>query len=233
MEERREKAGEAPWRVGKPKRKMPAETQHNISEHRAELRRGSLWNIQEQCESRRLEGVMEGTAFLRRFLHHHFEDYYDHIQVISDITLEEIKMIGNEDQAIGVRQCRKLFNAPVLSDQIGYLLWTELRQGLTLDHAHDRRGEHGATDDRAHAWPMTAIAQEPRCTRSITSATSVAQERKRPEREQSDETMKKQEVTIETKELNIKAGGLRGGLKHRTAAIAGSFAASLSRGYSV
>ncbi|KAI0164015.1 hypothetical protein GGR57DRAFT_516353 [Xylariaceae sp. FL1272] len=87
---------------------------------------------------RRSQGVLDGEEYLGNFLQQHFEDHIDQIRIISAMTLAEIKMIGNEEnQAVGVSQCRRLFNAPVLNDQIGYLLWCELRQGEALDHTHD------------------------------------------------------------------------------------------------
>ncbi|KAH9907169.1 hypothetical protein F4778DRAFT_525701 [Xylariomycetidae sp. FL2044] len=89
-------------------------------------------------EFRHCVSVGEGEEFLKNFLRHHFEEYLDQIRVTCDLTLEEIKMIGNEeDKKSGVGQCRRLFNAPVLSDQVGYLLWCELRQGDALDHSHE------------------------------------------------------------------------------------------------
>ncbi|CAJ2504926.1 Uu.00g123200.m01.CDS01 [Anthostomella pinea] len=98
--------------------------------------------LAQECEFRHRESVQHGDEFLRDFLRCHFEQYLDHIRIISGQTLEEVKMIGNEkDQKLGVRQCRRLFNAPVLSDQIGYLLWCELRQGKALDHSHERQTE--------------------------------------------------------------------------------------------
>ncbi|KAI0009361.1 hypothetical protein F4779DRAFT_640554 [Xylariaceae sp. FL0662B] len=88
-------------------------------------------------ETRRRESVWDGREFLRDFLRTHFGEYLRHIQITSELTLDEIRMIGNEaDKKWGTRQCRRLFNAPVLSDSIGYLLWCELRQGDALDHSH-------------------------------------------------------------------------------------------------
>jgi hypothetical protein len=100
---------------------------------------------------------MDGQEYLREFLRHHFEDHIDSIRVISNITLEEIRMIGNvRNKSLGVRQCRRLFNAPVLSDEIGHLLWRRLRQGInTFDHVHER-----TQDEEASAMQYDA-ADEP------------------------------------------------------------------------
>ncbi|KAL7622156.1 hypothetical protein AAE478_007658 [Parahypoxylon ruwenzoriense] len=91
-----------------------------------------------EWETRRHESIEDGSDFLKDFLRCHFEEHLDYIRIVNNLTLDEIKMIGNEQsKALGVRQCRRLFNAPVLSDQIGFLLWCELRQGHNLDHNHE------------------------------------------------------------------------------------------------
>ncbi|KAI0378950.1 hypothetical protein F5Y04DRAFT_283320 [Hypomontagnella monticulosa] len=83
-----------------------------------------------EYEIRRQESIEDGREFLKDFVRYYFREYVDHIRIISTLTFEEIKMIGNEqDQAYGVQQCRRLFNALVLSDQVGHLLWCELRKG--------------------------------------------------------------------------------------------------------
>ncbi|KAI2633171.1 hypothetical protein GGS26DRAFT_590767 [Hypomontagnella submonticulosa] len=83
-----------------------------------------------EYEIHRQESIEDGREFLKDFVRYHFKDYIDHISIISTLTFEEIKMIGNEqDQGWGVRQCRQLFNAPVLNDEVGHLLWCELRKG--------------------------------------------------------------------------------------------------------
>ncbi|KAK6083437.1 hypothetical protein SCUP234_03787 [Seiridium cupressi] len=95
-------------------------------------------------EFRRRVSVIEGREFLLDFIQYHFASHMENITIKNTKTLEEIKMIGNEELSIGVRQCRRLFNAPVISDQVGLLLWQELRQGDALDHTHEFR-----TDDEA------------------------------------------------------------------------------------
>jgi hypothetical protein len=95
--------------------------------------------LEQEHELRRRVSVEEGKEFLLDFLHHHFEDHIGAITIKSTKTLEEIKMIGNEDLSTGVRLCRRLFNAPVISDQVGLLLWQELRQGDALNHNHETR----------------------------------------------------------------------------------------------
>ncbi|KAK7964415.1 hypothetical protein PG988_011389 [Apiospora saccharicola] len=104
--------------------------------------------LQQEHEFRRRFSIQEGRDFLEDFLRVHFGAHRDHVSIRADadraaargLTLEEIKMIGNEeDVAAGVRQCRRLFNAPVLSDRVGSLLYEELRQGDELDHSHEWR----------------------------------------------------------------------------------------------
>lgn len=87
--------------------------------------------------------VQEGRDFLLNFLKYHFPEHLENITIKSDKNLEEIKMIGNEDLAIGVRQCRRLFNAPVISDRVGSLLWQELSQPDTLNHSHEFDTDYG------------------------------------------------------------------------------------------
>ncbi|KAI8631230.1 hypothetical protein F5Y19DRAFT_473628 [Xylariaceae sp. FL1651] len=121
-------------------KKVPSMTPELLENKRIELE-----HLAREREALRLEAVMDGKGFLTDFLRYHFEDQFDNIRIISKLTLEEIKMIGNEENInCGVRQCRRLFNAPVLSDQVGYLLWRELRQGNALDHSH-KRMEDGAS----------------------------------------------------------------------------------------
>ncbi|KAK8062166.1 hypothetical protein PG997_014263 [Apiospora hydei] len=100
----------------------------------------ALAALQREHEFRRRFSEQEGRDFLADFLRVHFAPHRDAVAIRRRPakTLEEIKMIGNEeDVAAGVRQCRRLFNAPVLSDRVGSLLYEELRQGAELDHSHE------------------------------------------------------------------------------------------------
>ncbi|KAK8078796.1 hypothetical protein PG994_002603 [Apiospora phragmitis] len=107
-----------------------------------------LEELQHEHEFRRRFSVQEGRDFLADFLRVHFAEHRDHVAIRTAKTLEEIKMIGNEeDVASGVRQCRRLFNAPVLSDSVGSLLYEELRQGEDLDHSHEWRPSITDDDD--------------------------------------------------------------------------------------
>ncbi|KAK8030171.1 hypothetical protein PG993_011462 [Apiospora rasikravindrae] len=119
----------------------------------------ALAELQREHEFRQRFSVQEGRDFLTDFLRVHFASHRDVVAIRRwpAKTLEEIKMIGNEeDVASGVRQCRRLFNAPVLSDRVGSLLYEELRQGADLDHSHewwrlvtsdeDEEGEVGGGD---------------------------------------------------------------------------------------
>ncbi|KAI0175140.1 hypothetical protein BJ166DRAFT_587886 [Pestalotiopsis sp. NC0098] len=81
--------------------------------------------------------VCQGRDFLIDFLRCHFPEHMSIITLRGTPTLAEIRIIGNEQMAEGVRQCRRLFNAPVISDTVGLLLYQELRQGESLDHSHD------------------------------------------------------------------------------------------------
>ncbi|KAK7995775.1 hypothetical protein PG991_015242 [Apiospora marii] len=106
----------------------------------------------QEREFRRRFSIQEGRDFLADFLRVHFWAHRDQVAIRADAasarTLEEIKMIGNEgDAASGVRQCRRLFNAPVLSDRVGSLLYAELRQGGDLDHCHEWRRFATDSDD--------------------------------------------------------------------------------------
>ncbi|KAI1504769.1 hypothetical protein F5X99DRAFT_370921 [Biscogniauxia marginata] len=114
----------------------------NKSPEQVEEERQATEQLIRECEFRRRKSIHDGEVFLKDFLNCHFEGHLDQIRISCDLTLENIKMIGNEeDQRCGVKQCRRLFNAPVLSDQIGYLLWRELRQGDSLDHSHEKETE--------------------------------------------------------------------------------------------
>lgn len=96
-----------------------------------------LQKLQEENEFRHLLAVQEGRDFLYHFAKTHFESHMDHISITNTKSIGEIKMIGNEELSVGVQQCRRLFNAPVISDEMGLLLWQELRQGDALDHSHE------------------------------------------------------------------------------------------------
>lgn len=96
-----------------------------------------LKKLQEENEFRHLLAVQEGRDFLHHFATTHFESHMDHISITNTKSIGEIKMIGNEELSVGVQQCRRLFNAPVISDDMGLLLWQELRQGDALDHSHE------------------------------------------------------------------------------------------------
>ncbi|KAI0026022.1 hypothetical protein F4780DRAFT_718118 [Xylariomycetidae sp. FL0641] len=127
---------------------------------------------------RRRRSVQAAEAFLRDFVGAHFGEHADAIRITADAaTLDDIKMIGNEtDQRTGVGACRRLFNAPVLSDQVGYLLWQELRQGEALGHSHDCEDcipEYGEFDElEEEDVPPDTITPRPeyhlriRCPRS-------------------------------------------------------------------
>ncbi|KAI1636813.1 hypothetical protein F4809DRAFT_607269 [Biscogniauxia mediterranea] len=115
-------------------KKAPVKTPEQLEEDRQ-----AAEQLARECEFRRCRSIRAGVDFLRDFLSCHFEEHLNQIRITCGLTLEQIKMIGNEkDKKWGVRQCRRLFNAPVLSDQIGYLLWCELRQGDALDHKHEK-----------------------------------------------------------------------------------------------
>ncbi|KAI0594737.1 hypothetical protein F4775DRAFT_421377 [Biscogniauxia sp. FL1348] len=134
-----------------------------------EENRQAAERLARECEFRRRKSICDGLNFLQDFLDCHFEEHLDQIRITCDLTLEQIKMIGNEeDKKWGVRQCRRLFNAPVLSDQIGYLLWCELRQGDTLDHRHEKHANRESetetkTETEAEGWLIPIEeAPEPR-----------------------------------------------------------------------
>lgn len=104
------------------------------------LQQRDFEELQHEHEFRRRFSIQEAHDFLSDFLRVHFAGHRDLVTIRTAKTLEEIKMIGNEeDVATGVRQCRRLFNAPVLSDRVGSLLYEELRQGEDLDHSHEFR----------------------------------------------------------------------------------------------
>jgi hypothetical protein len=92
---------------------------------------------EDERDHERQEAQWKGRHFLLDFLRSHFPQHLDNITLRGTPTLEEIRFIGNEDLATGVRQCRRLFNAPVISDKVGSLLYQELRQGQALDHTHE------------------------------------------------------------------------------------------------
>ncbi|ORY58432.1 uncharacterized protein BCR38DRAFT_447291 [Pseudomassariella vexata] len=123
----------------------------------ADEQRQAAEQLEQECEFRRRLSVQDGVAFLEDFLHHHFPEHLDHIRIQSTLTLEDIKMIGNEEAAKGIRECRRLFNAPVISDEIGTLLWNELRQGDALDHSHEWRSEDEVDKENI---PLAEIRQQ-------------------------------------------------------------------------
>ncbi|KAF3026460.1 hypothetical protein E8E14_012581 [Neopestalotiopsis sp. 37M] len=92
---------------------------------------------EDERDHEKQEAQWKGRHFLLDFLRSHFPKHLDNITLRGTPTLEEIRFIGNEDLATGVRQCRRLFNAPVISDKVGSLLYQELRQGQALDHTHE------------------------------------------------------------------------------------------------
>ncbi|ETS78322.1 hypothetical protein PFICI_10384 [Pestalotiopsis fici W106-1] len=100
--------------------------------------------LQDQRNYQKEIAEWKGREFLLDFLQSHFPEHLDNITLRGTPTLEEIRMIGNEDLATGVRQCRRLFNAPVISDTVGSLLYQELRQGHALDHTHEVQYEEEA-----------------------------------------------------------------------------------------
>ncbi|KAI1338896.1 hypothetical protein F5Y15DRAFT_424342 [Xylariaceae sp. FL0016] len=121
---------------------VPLKRTRTQSSQRSEVLCTATERLTRVREYRRRESVQDGEDFLKDFLEHHFETHIDHIRITCNLTLEDIKMIGNEeDQKLGVHACKKLFNAPVINDEIGYLLWCELRQGDGLDHSHERQTE--------------------------------------------------------------------------------------------
>ncbi|KAI1074201.1 hypothetical protein F5B20DRAFT_467826 [Whalleya microplaca] len=127
----------------------------SLSSDSDEYRAGEI--LAWQREGQRLRAVRDGADFLHHFLRTHFGRYLGYIQLVGAPTLDQIKLIGNEaDQQRGTRACRRLFNAPVLSDEVGHLLWRELRQGAALDHSHERgefeRELERAADAAAAEW---------------------------------------------------------------------------------
>lgn len=117
----------------------------------------TMEQLEHEHEFRRRVSVEQGKDFLLDFLQHHFEEHLGTITIKSNKTLEEIKMIGNEELPVGVRQCRRLFNAPVISDQVGLLLWQELRQGDALCHSHEVPTQDEGSE--SHILEMEVIQQ--------------------------------------------------------------------------
>ncbi|KAH8196415.1 hypothetical protein TruAng_009431 [Truncatella angustata] len=124
-------------RMSKYKTKS-AQTKIKSQARQEEDERHTREGLMYEHEFRRRMSANEGREFLLDFIQDHFPEHVQNITIRGTKTLEEIKMIGNEDEpSVGVRQCRRLFNAPVMSDQVGLLLWQELRQGDALDHSHE------------------------------------------------------------------------------------------------
>ncbi|KAI1485194.1 hypothetical protein F5X96DRAFT_661072 [Biscogniauxia mediterranea] len=137
-------------------KKAPTKTPEQLEEDRQ-----AAEQLARECEFRRCRSIRAGVDFLRDFLDCHFEEHLSQIRITCGLTLEEIKMIGNEeDKKWGVRQCRRLFNAPVLSDQIGYLLWCELRQGDALDHKHEKHeNSESQVEEEGQLSPVEEVPQ--------------------------------------------------------------------------
>ncbi|KDN59749.1 hypothetical protein CSUB01_12233 [Colletotrichum sublineola] len=72
--------------------------------------------------------IAESFWFLRDFIEARWpvQLLAGYIKIQCDLTLDEIKELGHLDKAEGSRKCRKLVSAPVIHDEIGYALWSEL-----------------------------------------------------------------------------------------------------------
>lgn len=77
-----------------------------------------------------LESRARACNFLSTFLHSSpWTDQLDQITIVYDCvpSMEELESYGELDEKEGTRNCRRLFKAVVVWDQVGHLLWQTLK----------------------------------------------------------------------------------------------------------
>jgi hypothetical protein len=85
---------------------------------------------EEEKEQRRWDSIFEAREYLFAFVNEGWESNMDHIKVVCSLTTDELRRIGKLERPEGVAQCRKLFVAPVLNDEIACALWKILREDV-------------------------------------------------------------------------------------------------------
>lgn len=85
---------------------------------------------EERREQTRRTSIIEAQEFLEEFIRTRWETNFSHghVKIHCNLTMDEIKDLGNLDKANGSRACRKLITAPVIHDAIGHALWMDLHE---------------------------------------------------------------------------------------------------------
>ncbi|KAK1995066.1 hypothetical protein LX36DRAFT_713426 [Colletotrichum falcatum] len=101
---------------------------NGIVHHRSKAEEGGARQATSPEAAQRLAAVAEGFWFLRDFIEARWpvQLLAGYIKIQCDLTLDEVKGLGCLSKAEGSRRCRKLVSAPVIHDEIGYALWSEL-----------------------------------------------------------------------------------------------------------
>ncbi|KAK2041731.1 hypothetical protein LZ31DRAFT_586304 [Colletotrichum somersetense] len=90
---------------------------------------------EETCHETEQEpsAVAEAFWFIRDFIEARWpvQLLAGYIKIQCDLTLDEVKELGRLNKVEGSRKCRKLVSAPVIHDEIGYALWSELAREIT------------------------------------------------------------------------------------------------------
>ncbi|KAK1573881.1 uncharacterized protein LY79DRAFT_396790 [Colletotrichum navitas] len=127
-----------------------------------------------ETEQRRSDAA-EAFWFLRDFIEARWpvQLLAGYIKIQCDLTLDEIKELGRLNKAEGSRKCRKLVSAPVIHDEIGYALWSELARDIAA------RGDDLQVSKAAPASNGLAKAATSPAAMSKTTAEEVAARRAR------------------------------------------------------
>jgi hypothetical protein len=77
-------------------------------------------------ENQRSQSIKDAMEYLQGFIRTGWPNNIDFIKVQRELTMEQLKFIGTLGQQDGVRECGKLFRAPVIHNEIAYDLWKRL-----------------------------------------------------------------------------------------------------------
>ncbi|KAK2029781.1 hypothetical protein LX32DRAFT_347540 [Colletotrichum zoysiae] len=137
--------------------RVPYEADGPIHETDDDVERGLG---EETCHETEQEpsAVTEAFWFIRDFIEARWpvQLLAGYIKIQCDLTLDEVKELGRLSKVEGSRKCRKLVSAPVIHDEIGYALWSELAREIAA------RGEAPGEDTQM-------IKAAPGLTKAMTS----------------------------------------------------------------
>ncbi|KAK3333736.1 hypothetical protein B0T19DRAFT_440469 [Cercophora scortea] len=76
----------------------------------------------------RRESIWQAQEFIRIFVQEHWEDHWESVAIICELTLDELHKLGHLPKDEGTMACRRLLRVPVIHEEISIALWTKLAE---------------------------------------------------------------------------------------------------------